>query len=318
MKVLITGGAGYIGSILVGDLLDREDVELVTVVDNLMYRQVSLSHFMSDPRFEFILGDVRDADLMNGLVSEYDVIIPLACIVGMPACSKNTREAIEVNYQAVTDICDLSDDSQKIIFPTTNSGYGIGLVDSGELVECTEDTPLNPISLYGETKVDAENYLLDLGSAVTLRLATVFGASPRMRVDLLVNDFTYKAFSDGYLVLFESHFKRNFVHVRDVSKAFLFAIDNFDKMRGEPFNVGLSEANLSKRELCDAIKVHLPSLKITESDIGEDPDKRNYIVSNAKIENLGWRPDHSLDAGIEELVKFYKMLRCSDVLFTNL
>jgi len=318
MNILVTGGAGYIGSVLVGDLLQRADVRKVTVVDNLSYNQISLSHVMSDKRFNFIHGDVCDSLMMEPLIDEHDIIIPLACIVGMPACSKNPEKATQINLTAIKDLVKFSNDYHKIIFPTTNSGYGIGKTKNGELVECTEETPLRPVSLYGDVKVKAEEVLLEKGNAVTLRLATVFGASPRMRLDLLVNDFTYKACTDGYNILFESGFKRNFIHVKDVSKSFMFAIDNFDKMRGEAYNVGLSSSNLSKMELCEKIKEYVPNFVVKESEIREDPDKRNYIVSNRKLESLGWSPSYSLDDGIKELVKLYSIIVKISRPFTNL
>jgi nucleoside-diphosphate-sugar epimerase len=311
-KVLVTGGAGYIGSVLVEALLNRK--YNVTVVDSLMYKQTSLTQYCHLPNFKFVKGDVRNWDMMKPLVDEADVIIPLACIVGMPACKKYPELTLDTNQVAVEWLARNTRDDQKIIFPTTNSGYGIGQ----DGIHCTEETPLKPISLYGVTKVKAEEALLQRGNAVTFRLATVFGMSPRMRLDLLVNDFTYKAFKDKYIVLFESHFKRNFIHIRDVIKAFLFAIDNFDKMKGQPYNVGLSTANISKKELCETIKKFIPDFYIAESEINEDPDKRNYIVSNDKLEALGWLPEHSLEDGIEELLKAYPIIDASNNNFTNL
>jgi len=311
-KVLVTGGAGYIGSVLVEALLERNYD--VVVVDSLMYKQTSLTQYCHLPNFKFVKGDVRNWDMMKPLVDEADVILPLACIVGMPACKKYPELTLDTNQIAVEWLARNTRDDQKIIFPTTNSGYGIGQ----DGIHCTEETPLKPISLYGITKVKAEEALLQKGNAITFRLATVFGMSPRMRLDLLVNDFTYKAFKDKYLVLFESHFKRNFIHIRDVIKAFLFAIDNFDKMKGQAYNVGLSTANISKKELCEAIKQFIPDFYIAESEINEDPDKRNYIVSNDKLEALGWLPEHSLEDGIEELLKAYPIIDASNNNFTNL
>ncbi|MBU1026740.1 MAG: SDR family oxidoreductase, partial [Candidatus Margulisbacteria bacterium] len=201
---------------------------------------------------------------------------------------------------------------QKVIYPTTNSGYGIGAKDS----LCTEDSPLCPISDYGRAKVDVEKALLDRGNAVTFRLATVFGVSPRMRLDLLVNDFTYRAWRDRFIVLFEDHFRRNYIHIRDVAKAFLFGLDNYEKMKGQPYNVGLSSANLTKRQLCEKIKEHVPQFYFHSAPIGEDPDKRDYLVSNEKLESLGWQPDYSLDDGIKELLKSFQIIRpnkCANV-----
>ena len=311
-KVLVTGGAGYIGSVLVDSLINRKYD--VTVVDNLMYKQTSLTQYCHLPNFKFVKGDVRDWNMMQPLVDEADIIIPLACIVGMPACKKYPELTQDTNQTAIEWLARNTRDDQKIIFPTTNSGYGIGQ----DGIHCTEETPLKPISLYGVTKVKAEEALLQRGNAVTFRLATVFGMSPRMRLDLLVNDFTYKAFKDKYIVLFESHFKRNFIHIRDVIKAFLFAIDRFDQMKGKAYNVGLSTANISKKELCEAIKQFIPDFYIAESEINEDPDKRNYIVSNAKLESLGWIPSFSLKDGIQELLKAYPIIDASNNNFTNL
>jgi len=311
-KVLVTGGAGYIGSVLVDSLINKNYD--VTVVDNLMYKNTSLTQYCHLDNFKFIKGDVRDWKMMEPLVKEADIIIPLACIVGMPACKKYPELTQDTNQTALEWLARNTRDDQKIIYPTTNSGYGIGQSD----LYCTEETPLKPISLYGVTKVKAEEALLQRGNAVTLRLATVFGMSPRMRLDLLVNDFTYKAFKDKYIVLFESHFKRNFIHIRDVIKAFLFAIDRFDQMKGKAYNVGLSTANISKKELCEAIKQFIPDFYIAESEINEDPDKRNYIVSNAKLESLGWMPSFSLKDGIQELLKAYPIIDASNNNFTNL
>jgi nucleoside-diphosphate-sugar epimerase len=279
-----------------------------------MYKQTSLTQYCHLPNFKFVKGDVRDWNMMQPLVDEADIIIPLACIVGMPACKKYPELTQDTNQTAIEWLARNTRDDQKIIFPTTNSGYGIGQ----DGIHCTEETPLKPISLYGVTKVKAEEALLQRGNAVTFRLATVFGMSPRMRLDLLVNDFTYKAFKDKYIVLFESHFKRNFIHIRDVIKAFLFAIDRFDQMKGKAYNVGLSTANISKKELCEAIKQFIPDFYIAESEINEDPDKRNYIVSNAKLESLGWMPSFSLKDGIQELLKAYPIIDASNNNFTNL
>ena len=316
MKILITGAAGYLGSVLIDHLFsDHEEmITKVIAIDNLMYKQTSLSHYCHRAEFEFHKLDVRDYDKMLPLVQQADVIIPLACIVGMPACKKFPELTVATNQEAIEWLTKVTRPDQKIIFPTTNSGYGIGQ----EGIYCTEETPLTPISLYGVTKTQAEKALLDNGNAVTFRLATVFGMSPRMRLDLLVNDFTYKAYKDNYIVLFESHFKRNFIHIRDVAKTFVFAINNFDKMKGQTYNVGLSSANISKKELCDAIKTFIPDFYIAESEINEDPDKRNYIVSNDKLESLGWYPEYDLKTGIAELLKAYPIIENSNNNFTNL
>jgi len=277
----------------------------VTVLDSLIFNQTSLLDCCADSNFEFIQGDICNHELVNSLIPEFDIIIPLAAIVGAPACKRNPSLTRMVNYDAHMNIIENISIQQKVLFPTTNSGYGIGAKDSF----CTEDSPLNPISEYGKTKVEIEKALLDMGSAITFRLATVFGMSPRMRMDLLVNDFVYKAVKERSLVLFEEHFRRNYIHVRDVAKAFLFGIENYDKMKGEPYNVGLSSANITKRELAEKIKEYVPELYIHSAEIGEDPDKRDYIVSNDKIESLGWHPDHTLDDGIPELIKGYNIIR---------
>lgn len=302
-RILVTGGSGYIGSILVPALLEKGFE--VTVVDNLMYDQISLLDCCADPNFDFVKGDICDYTLMKEMLPKFDVVIPLAAIVGAPACKMNPTVTRLVNYEAHMNIVDSTSASQRIIFPTTNSGYGIGEKDKF----CTEESPLRPLSEYGRDKVEIEKALLDKGNAVTFRLATVFGISPKMRIDLLVNDFTYRAYKDRSIILFEEHFRRNFIHVRDVAKAFLFGIDNYERMKGEPFNVGLSSANLTKRQLCEKIREYVPEFYIYSAPLGEDPDKRDYLVSNEKIESLGWKPDHTLDDGIRELLKGYKMLR---------
>jgi nucleoside-diphosphate-sugar epimerase len=302
-KILVTGGSGYIGSILVPELLAR-GFEVV-VLDNLVYNQTSLLECCSNKNFNFIKGDICDHSLVNSLLSEFDVIIPLAAIVGVPACNINPTLSKLVNYDAHMNIINNISSAQKVLFPTTNSGYGIGEKD----LYCTEKSPLRPVSEYGRTKVEIEKALLDKGNAVTFRLATVFGLSPRMRMDLLVNDFTYRAHRDSFIILFEEHFRRNYVHIWDVVKAFIFGIDNYNKMKGEPYNVGLSSANLTKRQLCEKIKEYVPEFYIHSASIGEDPDKRDYLVSNEKIETLGWKPDYSLDDGIKELIKGYKIIK---------
>lgn len=302
-KILITGGAGYIGSTLVPVLL--QEGYLVTVLDSLVFGQSSLLDCCANPNFDFIKGDICDTALMSSVLPKFDIIIPLAAIVGAPACKLSPHLAKMVNYDAPLQMIDKLSPNQMMLFPTTNSGYGIGEKDSF----CTEESPLRPISEYGVTKVEIEKAYLDTGNAITFRLATVFGMSPRMRMDLLVNDFTYRAYKDRFIVLFEENFRRNYIHVRDVAKAFLFGINNFDQMKGQPFNVGLSSANLTKRQLCEKIKEYVPELYIHSAPVGEDPDKRDYIVSNEKIESLGWSPDHSLDSGIKELLKGYRILK---------
>ncbi|MFH1153436.1 MAG: NAD(P)-dependent oxidoreductase [Pseudomonadota bacterium] len=301
--VLIVGGAGYLGSIMTPFLLNYG--YSVTVVDNLMHGQASLLDCCANPLFDFIRGDICDQGLMKPLVPRFDIIIPLAAIVGAPACKMSPTLTQLVNHDAFMNLLTLLSKNQKVLFPTTNSGYGIGDADAW----CTEESPLRPVSDYGKAKVEIEKALLDTGSAVTFRLATVFGMSPRMRMDLLVNDFTYRAVNDRAIILFEDHFRRNYIHIRDVAKAFLFGIENYETMRGEPFNVGLSGANLTKRQLAEKIREHVPFFHIHSANIGEDPDKRDYLVSNEKIEALGWRPDHSLDDGIRELITGYRILR---------
>jgi nucleoside-diphosphate-sugar epimerase len=311
MKVLITGGAGYLGSNLTRHLLEAG--YSVTVLDNLMYDQVTLLHLFGNPKFQFELGDVRDKKLLQELVGLNDVIIPLAAIVGMPACKANPELTVAVNYQQVADIVEVLRDDQKLILPNTNSQYG----SSDSII--TEESPFNPLSLYAKTKCDAENTMLANGNGVSLRLATVFGVSPRMRTDLLVNDFVYKSVVDGYLVLFEAHFKRNYIHVQDIARTFQFIIENYDRCKGHAFNVGLSTANLSKLELAEKIKSHIPSLVIKQDDFKEDFDKRNYIVSNEKLEALGWKPIYDLDYGIKQLMSAYKIvINKNNQNFTNL
>jgi nucleoside-diphosphate-sugar epimerase len=303
-KVLVTGGAGYLGSILVPELLAQG--YSVTALDSLMYGQNPLLECCADPKFDFIKGDICNENLMSGLLPKFDIIIPLAAIVGAPACKVNPSLAHLVNVEAnLNNIAAKMSPRQKVIFPTTNSGYGIGGKDDF----CTEESPLRPISEYGKGKVEVERALLDKGTAVTFRLATVFGISPRMRMDLLVNDFTYRAYQDRFIILFEQHFRRNFIHVRDVAKAFIFGIRHYDHMKGQPFNVGLSAANLTKRQLCEKIKEYVPDFYIQSAPVGEDPDKRDYLVSNAKLESYGWKPEHTLDMGILELLKGYRIIK---------
>jgi len=303
VKILVTGGAGYIGSVLIPKLLNLGHE--VVVLDNFMYNQSSLLDCCHEENLTIIRGDARDKRIVTSLVRSADAIFPLACLTGAPICDKDPYGAETINRDAIKMILELRSQDQMIVFPTTNSGYGIG----EEGIFCTEETPLNPVSLYGRLKVEIEKAILDSGNAVTLRLATAFGVSPRMRIDLLPNDFTYRAVNDRFIVLFQAHFKRNFIHVRDISKAFVHSLDNFEDMKGEPYNVGLSNANLNKRELCEEIQKQVPGFWFVESEIGEDPDKRNYIVSNEKIEATGFLPDVSLMAGITELVKGFQIIR---------
>lgn len=303
MNILVTGGAGYLGSTLVPLLL--ADGHRVTVLDNFMFGQASLAAVCADTNFHMVRGDAREKDIVAPLAIDADLIIPLAALVGAPMCDNDPVGATTINRDAVDMLCGLLSSEQKVIMPVSNSGYGVG--EPGKF--CTEETPLRPVSLYGKTKVEAEEIVLGKAGGVSLRLATVFGMSPRMRLDLLVNDFVYRAVNDRALVLFESHFKRNYIHVRDVARAFCHVIANLGTMKGEIFNVGLSDANLSKWELCEKIAEHVPGFQFMEAPIGEDPDKRDYIVSNEKIEATGYMPAHSLDLGIAELMKGYQMIR---------
>lgn len=300
--VLVTGGAGYLGSILVPTLLARGCA--VTAVDNFLYGQTSLLDCCAYENFTIVRGDVRDERLMLPLLKKADVIMPLACLVGAPLCAQKPIEARSINLDAILMLLKNASKAQRFISPTTNSGYGVGQAG----VFCTEETPMNPISLYGVLKVELEQALLAAG-AVSLRLATVCGVSPRMRLDLLVNDFTYRAVVDRFVVLFEAHFKRNYIHVRDVARAFCHALDHFDEMQGQPYNVGLSDANLSKMELCQEIQKQIPDFTVMEAPIGKDPDQRNYIVSNAKIEATGYQPQVSIQRAIAELIKGYQVVR---------
>lgn len=300
--VLVTGGAGYVGSVLVPALLTAG--YRVTVLDSFAFGQATLLDCCHDERFAVVRGDVRDEALVRRLLSGVDAVIPLAALVGAPLCDRDPVGAVTVNRDAVTALVKWASRDQRILLPVTNSGYGIGGKDEW----CTEESPLTPVSLYGRTKVEAERAVLDRGNCVTFRLATVFGTSPRMRIDLLVNDFVYRAVTDRFLVVFEGHFRRNFLHVRDVARAFLHGLEHFETMKDTPYNVGLSDANLTKLELCARIRAELPEFVYLEAPIGEDRDKRDYLVSNAKIEATGYRPRYSLEDGIRELVKGYRMV----------
>jgi nucleoside-diphosphate-sugar epimerase len=303
MKILITGAAGYLGSVITQTLLENN--YQVVGLDNLSFNQLSLLPHTSNPNFRFVYGDVQDTQLLKSLVDECDVIIPLAAIVGFPACDANPKLAEEINFGQIKNIVDwIQGTDKKILFPNTNSGYGVG--EDG--IHCTEESPLNPISIYGKTKVDAEKYILDNTDGICFRLATVFGVSPRMRTDLLVNDFVYKAITDKYIVVFEKTFKRNFIHVKDVASVFLFMIQNYETHKGQVFNVGLSDANLSKQELLETIQKYVSNFAVVYDDYYEDPDKRDYIVSNEKVESTGWYPTWSIEDGISELIHGYKMI----------
>lgn len=305
MRILVTGGAGYIGSVLTPALLARG--WQVTVVDTFAAGEPFLATCCADANFQPVRGDARDMRLMEKLLTNHDVVIPMAALVGAPLCARDEIGAVSLNRDAVRELVRRLSPNQRVVFPNSNSGYGIGEGNA----YCTEESPLRPVSRYGRTKVEAEDAVLQQARGISLRLATVFGMSPRMRLDLLVNDLTWRAVHEKAVILFEAHFRRNYIHVRDVVKAFIHALDNYDTMAGGPFNVGLSSANLTKRQLCERIARHVPGFNYLEAPIGEDPDKRDYVVSNEKLEKTGWLPDHSLDAGIQELVKGFQMLRNS-------
>ena len=303
MNILITGGAGYLGSVMTPHLLSKG--HHVTVLDNFMFRQNSLADCCHYEGFQVVRGDCRDRDTVKPLLKKADIIIPLAALVGAPLCNDDKEAAESVNHGAVKTLCELSSPDQRIIMPITNSGYGVG--EEGKF--CTEETPLRPITLYGKTKVAAEEAVLSRDNSVSFRLATVFGMAPRMRLDLLVNDFVYRAVNDRALLIFEGHFKRNYIHVRDIARVFEHAINNFESMKGQPYNAGLEEANLSKLELCTKIQTHLPKFVFVEAEVGEDPDKRDYIVSNQRLLNTGFETEWDLDRGIQELIKGYTIIR---------
>ena len=302
-NILVTGGAGYLGSTMVPELLNAG--HKVTVLDNFMFGQNSLAHVCHHPNFSVVRGDIRIENTVRPLMKNADIIIPLAAFVGAPLCSKDPVGASTTNHDAIMMMLKLLSKDQVVLMPTTNSAYGTGDMNN----YCTEESPLRPISQYAIEKVEIEKTLMQHPNAISFRLATVFGMSPRMRIDLLVNDFVYRAVYDRFVVLFESQFKRNYIHVRDVARVFLHAIANYDRLKGQIYNVGLSDANVSKKELCQAIQKYLPDFIFMEAPVGKDPDQRNYIVSNAKIEATGFKPMYSLDHGIHELVKGYTMIR---------
>jgi nucleoside-diphosphate-sugar epimerase len=303
MRILVTGACGFLGAVLVPRLL-AAGFEVIAL-DNMMYKTPSLASSCADRNFDFVKGDIRDARLMMELIRKADVIIPLAALVGAPLCAADPFGAKSINLDAQLMLLGSVSPGQQIIMPITNSGYGVSA--PGE--ECTEESPLNPVSLYGKHKVQVESVLMQRTNSISLRLATVFGMSPRPRLDLLINDFVYRAVYDRAVMLFEPHFKRNFIHCLDVAYTFLWAIDHFDTMRGNIYNVGLSDANLSKLELCETIQKFVPEFVFEEAKHGRDPDQRNYIVSNKKLEATGWTPSHSLEDGIQELIKGFRMLK---------
>lgn len=303
MNILVTGGAGYIGSVLVPRLLASG--HHVTVVDSFMYNQTSLLDCCVSPNLTIVRRDVRDTAALAPLLARVDAVLPLACLTGAPLCDRDPQTAKGVNYEAVRWMAEQLSSDQMFVFPSTNSGYGVG--EAG--IFCDEDTPLRPVSLYGRLKVELEQFLLDRGRCVTFRFATLFGTSPRMRLDLLVNDFTYRAVVDRFVVLFEPHFKRNYLHVRDGARAFEHVLANYSSMVGRAYNVGLSSANISKHELCELIKRHIPEFTFMVADIGKDPDQRNYVVSNARIEATGYTTTIDLEAGILDLLRGYQIVR---------
>jgi nucleoside-diphosphate-sugar epimerase len=303
-RVLVTGGLGYLGSILCEHLLDAGFQ--VKALDNLMYGagQQGLFHLCAHPAFDFVKGDVRDEGVMKAVVKDADVIIHLAAVVGASACDRDPHLATTVNLDSVRLLNRLRSPSQLILYPNTNSGYGV----TDGAAYCTEDTALLPISLYGRTKVEAEKHLLDSPNVITFRLATVFGMSPRMRLDLLVNHFVYTALNEGYIVIFEKDFKRNYIHVRDVADCMIHSIGNATHMVGKPYNLGLDSANLSKEELALKVKQYVPHFYVHFAAIGQDPDKRNYVVSSQRLRDAGFEARRSLDMGIQELLKGYRMM----------
>lgn len=309
-KILLTGGAGYIGSMLATELIALG--YKVTIIDNFLFSQNSLNHLCISENLELIRGDVRDIDLIKKNLKKVDIIIPLAAYVGAPLCSFDPIGAKTTNYNSIKSMLEFVSKEQIILMPTTNSAYGTGEVNN----YCDEESPLNPISQYAVDKVEVEKILMNKENAISFRLATVFGMSYRMRLDLLVNDFTYRAVKDKFLILFESNFKRNYIHIRDVVNVFIFALNNFNQMKNQIFNVGLSNANISKYELCMAIKKNISDFYFSEASIGKDPDQRNYVVSNKKIESYGFKTLYNLDFGIKELMKGYKMI--NDSKFRNI
>jgi nucleoside-diphosphate-sugar epimerase len=303
LNILVTGGAGYLGSILVPELLEQG--HKVTVVDNFMYRQNSLAKECIKDNFQIVRADVRDEAVIKPLLAHNDAIIPLAALVGAPICAADPVGATTINKDSVFAMLRNISPNQMLLMPTTNSAYGSGNQDNF----CTEESPLNPISRYAIDKVAVEKELMQFPGAISFRLATVFGMSPRMRIDLLVNDFTYRAVTDHFVVLFEGHFKRNYIHIRDVTRVFVHALENFKSMKGQIYNVGLNDTNISKIELCQRIQKQVPDFTFLEATIGKDPDQRNYIVSNEKLAKTGFKTAYTLDQGISELIKGYKMIR---------
>jgi nucleoside-diphosphate-sugar epimerase len=299
-KILITGGAGYLGSMITTNLVQKG--YLVTVVDNLYFKKNFLNHLKNNKNLIFIKDDVLKKKNLKKYIQNQDLIIPLAALVGAPLCDKKKKLAVELNYKTIRYMVGLLKKSQKIIYPNTNSGYGIGKKNKF----CNEKSPLNPISLYAKTKVQAEKCVIKHKNSISFRLATVFGVSYRMRSDLLVNNFVATALKDKNLKIFEPNFFRNFIHIKDIVRAFEFSIDNFDKLKNNIYNLGLSTANISKIQLAKKIKKYLPNIKISVIDNFKDPDQRNYIVSNKKIETKGFRAKFSIEEGIIELISYFE------------
>jgi len=295
-KILITGGAGYIGSMLTTKLIEKG--YRVTVIDSLQFSKNSLNHLFAHKNFKFIYGDVRNKNLIKKNIKKHNIIIPLAALVGAPLCEKYKKEAKEINFESIKYMLKIVNKKQKIIFPTTNSGYGIGQKEK----YCDENSPLNPISFYGKTKAETEKIVLEFENSICFRLATVFGHSYRMRTDLLVNNFVYNALKFKKLKLYEPHFRRNYIHIIDVVRAFIFAIKNFNKLKSNTYNLGLSSANLTKLKLAKKIKKQFKEVKISIIRNRKDPDQRDYFVSNKKIEKKGFKPIISLEEGIAELL----------------
>lgn len=317
INILITGGAGYIGNILTPFLLDMRYYN-VTVLDNLIHRQHGILENCSNEHFSFVYGDVRNQLLYKKMIDQNDVIINLAAYVGMPLCDRFPVETLEVNEQSAQFLAQNVSPDQLVIHAMTNSGYGLGQHTNDKAVHCTEETPLQPISHYGVTKCAAEKSIMASGNNISLRLATVMGVSRKMRMDLLVNDFTYKAWNDKYIVLFESSFLRNFIHIKDVANAIWCGINLNKSTRGNVYNVGNTSANVNKMELCQRIKKYVPNFYITESPINEDPDKRNYIVSNEKMESTGWKPQFSLDDAIKEVLSACPIIKNTNCPFSDI
>ena len=300
-KILITGGGGYVGSMLTTILVNLG--HRVSVIDLMKYDKGSLNHLYYHKNFKLIQKDIRDKKIMKKLIRQNEYIIPLAALVGAPLCDKNKKEAVSVNYDSIKSLVSLSTKKNKIIFLTTNSGYGVGEKNKF----CDENSPLRPISLYGRTKCDAEKEVMKFKNCICFRLATVFGFSYRMRTDLLVNNFVYNAMQTKRLTIFEPHFRRNFIHIRDVVSAIVYSINNFKKLRSNVYNLGLSSANISKLMLAKKIRKQMKNLKVTIVKNKKDPDKRDYFVSNRKIEKKGFKAKILLETGIDELMTLFEV-----------